>query len=666
MYRPLIVVAVCGLALLSVMSRPAGSQDSPPTFRTAVQQVAVQVTVTDSAGRRVVDLTRDDFEVFEDDLVQQINSFVVTESRTTGRSIPSRPAQSTTSPVGERNATGEALGHDYVLVLDPPRNPLTWQEDLLRMRNAALLFIASLRAEDRLVISTGSSLPTLDFSRDRADLARQINDFCDALAVVYATGRLPPDVAGQVRALARVREAALRLGELPTWRKAILFISRGSNLMWLDEPKSGPGPAPPIEASILYRRMLEDTVRMATLAGVPIHVLDQGGLQGAPFSSDALSPFVQDPQERLKQMQRARGVGDAQSSLRLIAEMTGGIAIVNTNRWEEHYAKVAEHQWPTYILGYMAPSSGHDARFHAIRVHVKRPGVKVRATPGYFAFPPGGTTEPAIIPPRALSAAAREALEQESAETGLTVRLQPARLVVPGRGGALIGVELSAGDRPLDTTAPIELVVAAFDGGGALRAIDRQVTRITVKRGDAPPAAVAAFRRLNVRGAVPYRFVAVAAQPGGAIGSTAVWTDARLDVEPMRFSDVLLASSRPDPRMVVLPDADVERALIGSPTFRRAFDRAETLAAHVEIAAQPDARLPGTIELRAALTSDRGEVRLRIVSSTKAPPPGGHIRYGAKLPLANVPPGPYQLTLEARGADGENIGSSAPVGLNVR
>ena len=58
---------------------PAAQQSSPPpqtpTFRSGVQYVEVDVTVLDEKGRPVRDLTRDDFELLEDNVAQTIDSF---------------------------------------------------------------------------------------------------------------------------------------------------------------------------------------------------------------------------------------------------------------------------------------------------------------------------------------------------------------------------------------------------------------------------------------------------------------------------------------------------------------------------------------------------------------------------------------------------------------
>jgi Ca-activated chloride channel family protein len=57
--------------------RPAGQ---PPSFRTGIEVVSLTVTVTDpKTGQYVTDLERDDFEVFEDGVKQEVSFFTRTQ-----------------------------------------------------------------------------------------------------------------------------------------------------------------------------------------------------------------------------------------------------------------------------------------------------------------------------------------------------------------------------------------------------------------------------------------------------------------------------------------------------------------------------------------------------------------------------------------------------------
>ena len=74
-----LVVTVVALALggvaLTAAPRPQRSADVTDVFRSGVDVVQVTATVTDSDGRLVADLEKDDFEIFEDGRLQTLTHF---------------------------------------------------------------------------------------------------------------------------------------------------------------------------------------------------------------------------------------------------------------------------------------------------------------------------------------------------------------------------------------------------------------------------------------------------------------------------------------------------------------------------------------------------------------------------------------------------------------
>src|SRR5678816_4686940 len=76
---------------------------------------------------------------------------------------------------------------------------------------------------------------------------------------------------------------------------------------------------------------------------------------------------------------------DLQGALRVVAEDTGGEAIVNTNDFVKGFARIVRDNSTYYLLGYSPRTEHVDGRFHSITVRVKRSGVSVRARRGYLA-----------------------------------------------------------------------------------------------------------------------------------------------------------------------------------------------------------------------------------------------------------------------------------------
>ena len=65
--------------LVLLLPALAVAQEQTPTFRTGVSSVLVDTLALDSDGNPVPDLTVDDFEIYEDDVRQTIQSFDVTD-----------------------------------------------------------------------------------------------------------------------------------------------------------------------------------------------------------------------------------------------------------------------------------------------------------------------------------------------------------------------------------------------------------------------------------------------------------------------------------------------------------------------------------------------------------------------------------------------------------
>src|SRR5262245_48478734 len=74
--------AVATALLLLSPALYAQSAVPPLTARVEVQVVNVDVTVTDTDGKPVMNLTKDDFEIFEDGRPQKITNFYAFEGAT--------------------------------------------------------------------------------------------------------------------------------------------------------------------------------------------------------------------------------------------------------------------------------------------------------------------------------------------------------------------------------------------------------------------------------------------------------------------------------------------------------------------------------------------------------------------------------------------------------
>ena len=74
--------SVLRLVILPLLFQAPGSSPQPPVFRAGTELVTLTATVTNVSGRAVTNLSKDDFEVAENGVVQQISFFA------TGEEIP--------------------------------------------------------------------------------------------------------------------------------------------------------------------------------------------------------------------------------------------------------------------------------------------------------------------------------------------------------------------------------------------------------------------------------------------------------------------------------------------------------------------------------------------------------------------------------------------------
>ena len=181
--RTQLLLAACLLAAVAV--RPAAQQpasgqpntaDQPSvTFRVEINYVEVDAAVFDRQGRFVNDLTRDDFQVLEEGVPQDVSAF----------SLVNIPIERAERPLFARNhiepdvATNATPfeGRVYVLVLDdlqtaPLRTPL--------VRRAARQFIEQAMAANdvaAVVYTSGRGEAGQEFTSSKRLLAASVDRF---------------------------------------------------------------------------------------------------------------------------------------------------------------------------------------------------------------------------------------------------------------------------------------------------------------------------------------------------------------------------------------------------------------------------------------------------------------------------------------------------------
>jgi hypothetical protein len=219
----------------------------------------------------------------------------------------------------------------------------------------------------------------------------------------------------------------------------------------------------------------------------------------------------------------------------------------------------------------------------------------------------------------------------------------------------LITAEFAAADLRASAGSGLEVVYIAVDEQGKIRAAGadrlpadlRPEVRTTVER-----TGVRFLNRLRVP---PGRYqVRVAARQttSGGTGSIVYDVDVpEYDRQPLSMSGLVLTSGAGAATMTARPDAALRSVLPTPPAATRAFPPDDEVVVFAEIYDMA-AATPHRVDITATVTTDTGQIVSKTgqerASSELGSAKGGGYGFVARLPLADLDPGPYVLTVQAR------------------
>lgn len=440
----------CTVAILLGASAILAQQlPQPPTFKSGVQLVEVDVRVFDRDGRFVTDLTKDDFEILEDGVPQELKTLYLVDApggSAPGAAAAANPAPAVTS--GPRAPARPSARQTWIFVFDLAH--LTPGGGFDRARQAVEAFISSrftdgdlagvvagtrmvnnrltsVRAE--LVEAVKSVKPRNDMRartmeltrewprlRDEAEVFRIAENNRDAIqAAVTRACSDDPDACRVMPPDATVRQKAIRLrGDMHRATQGTLTAMNGlaSGLAKLPGPKtivflSDGFVAQQLEAS------LRTVVGQVARAGARVYGIDVRGLNRGAGAGIIDQMVADDPAGAGA---RFDGLEDGPNSL---AVDTGGFMIRNENnigRALETIARDAEHY---YVLAFQSSNTAWDGKFRSLDVRVKRTDLRVRARRGYLALDPARMLVPQPEkPPGMLSMLGRAPTPGGTEQTG--------------------------------------------------------------------------------------------------------------------------------------------------------------------------------------------------------------------------------------------------------
>jgi VWFA-related protein len=417
---------------------PANSQtdgaQAPPTFRSGIDSVVVDVAVTDKQGRPVVDLTADDFEIRESGKPQAIQTFKYVKTDD-GADDPRAAREILSSSDQEREAARED-NRLFVVFLDDYH---VRRGNAMMVRQQVAAFLKTLTPHDLVAIATPlSSVSGLTFSRNHDVTSANVMGFVgrkyeyapmNDLEARYQD--LPPEQIEQMRnnlTMAAIANVCEFLGTLRDGRKSLLWVTEGmSGSMPVGVQTTGSfvpnvGTARGdsqtfFDNASLLLDVQTKIFRAAQRNNVAIYTLDPRGLSNFEFSVG----------ENVAPQDDRRVLQDTTDLLRVIADQTDGRAIVNRNDPLESLHQMVRDASAYYLLGYTSSLAPRDGKFHEIQVRVKRKDVEVRARKGYWAYSAdeiaAATAPPKPGPPAEVEGALDDLAAATAARRGTSVSL---------------------------------------------------------------------------------------------------------------------------------------------------------------------------------------------------------------------------------------------------
>ncbi len=428
------------LTLLAVLAGNAGPQEvpatpKPPAFPAQVEQVTVDVVVTDGKGQPVADLTRERLEVYEDGIRQAIASFELFQ-------VPAAPpaaspnAEAPAAPGPSRlstNTTQEQRGRSFVIVFDDvhlgPRGAQqakaaiaeflrketregdrvtllataggVWWTARMEAGRVELLELLK-RLEGRLVPETRRDWLS-DYEAMRINVFRD-NSILDRVQRRFETYGIQTitEQSSHVRDMMAVEDPVVTSRAAEVYFQAVArnHVTLGAMERALNglAPVRGRKSVVLVSEGFVYDTQLPEFKRLIDVSrrvNAAIYFVNARGLEGLP---DALSAEhgTMLPQEDIG-FAFSQEAETQEGSVSLAAD-SGGFTVRNSNDLAAGLRRIADETRAYYLIGYNPTNTARNGAFRRIEVKVRgRRGLEVRARKGYYA-PSDHETAPAARP----------------------------------------------------------------------------------------------------------------------------------------------------------------------------------------------------------------------------------------------------------------------------
>ncbi len=401
-------------------SGSAAGQQQPPTFRVQIDAVTMDVIVKDNQGRFLPDLKKDEFEVFEDGVKQDISSMTLSHGGRVANLLeappPPPPEGIILPPVRKVQDTSGRIFLFFVDDLHLQFQNTGRVRELFKKIGKNLIHDGDLFG----IVSSGPSSISIDMTYDRKRLDEAINKMTGGglkpseIINTGTGGEGPTELRYQAHvAFSTMQEALENLEKVHNRRKALVWVSEGydfnpfqdsrlglrdgsspflqnqSNVMANTQDNGDGSQSRGTDPMVQQQQQSEtfsdselafelgEITRSANRANTTIYTIDPRGLVAGSDIDEQVDPT-----------EWGNYVRKSQDSLRVLSEETGGLAVVNMNDFDKALKNIDAASSDYYVLGYYSKNPDPTMRRRKVEVRVTRKGVDVFSRKEYVLRAP--------------------------------------------------------------------------------------------------------------------------------------------------------------------------------------------------------------------------------------------------------------------------------------
>jgi len=374
-----------------------------PTFRAGVTLVSTDVIARDQGGRFVADLTRENFTVLEDGVPQTISSFTLIRGGRLYNLL--QPAAPSAGPDGlvlpqAKPRTDDTSGRVILVFIDDLHFEPEYSPHVRKLMETIVDTLVH-DGDLVMVVSSGPSYLEIGPTYDKKMVR-------EAVGKIRGSGLLPAELfkmletsqgPGDIRDRARMAffTAYKLLGDIErinNKRKAVIYVSTGYDFdpfvegrLGRDRIQGGRFSDPmrylidkenpyyrfgSVTADMDLHALMRELVLSANRANATLYTIDPRGLAG-----------VTDAGQYLDQSEWRTYLQKTASTLRFLAEGTGGFAVVNTNDFGGELKRIDADTSDYYVLGFYSSNPDPAKRTRTLEVKVDRPNVSINSRHAY-------------------------------------------------------------------------------------------------------------------------------------------------------------------------------------------------------------------------------------------------------------------------------------------